>query len=100
MNTVLSLGANCVLCDVGPHWVMTRDSVEARITHRTKAIILVHIFGIEAQSESLRPFGIPIIHDCCQGLGRTADSSWIGSSGISPCTHFTLLSAYQQGKAE
>ena len=81
MNTVLSLGAKCVLCDIGSHWTMTSESVESKITERTKAIVLVHIFGIEADSESLRSTGIPIIEDCCQALGQTSEGSWIGGRG-------------------
>ncbi|MDA7774252.1 DegT/DnrJ/EryC1/StrS family aminotransferase [Pseudomonadales bacterium] len=81
MNTILSLGAKCVLCDVGSHWVMTGESVKSKITAKTKAIIVVHIFGIEADSESLRSTGVPVIEDCCQALGRSEDASWIGGSG-------------------
>lgn len=66
---VTSIGATPVLCDVGENGVMIQANIAEKITPKTKAIILVHIFGINAWSEDLRAFNIPIIEDICQSFG-------------------------------
>lgn len=63
-------GAQPVLCDTGPNWVMTFESVQDKITTKTKAIVLVHIFGINAWSNKFTEFNIPIIEDICQSFGH------------------------------
>lgn len=59
-------GAEPIYCDSGPFWNMDLRSVKANISDRTRAIILVNIFGVEAD---LRDIGIPIIEDHCQSFG-------------------------------
>jgi UDP-4-amino-4-deoxy-L-arabinose-oxoglutarate aminotransferase len=71
---IQAAGAIPVLCDVSPFWIMSSDSISRHINAKTKAIILVHIFGINAYWEKLQDFNIPIIEDICQSLGGTADN--------------------------
>jgi dTDP-4-amino-4,6-dideoxygalactose transaminase len=66
---VTAIGANPVLCDVGENGVMSSAEIAPKITIKTKAIILVHIFGINAWTEDLSAFNIPIIEDICQSFG-------------------------------
>ncbi len=66
---VASIGATPVLCDVGENGVMNSVEIESKITPKTKAIILVHIFGINAWNDDLRQFNLPIIEDICQSFG-------------------------------
>ena len=65
-DAVRTIGAIPVFCDIGDTWVMTPDNVSAVLTPRTTAIIVVHTFGIDADADGFRDFGIPIIEDCCQ----------------------------------
>ncbi len=67
-DTILFLGATPVFCDIGESWVMTRESVAAVFTERTRAIIVVHIYGILAPASLFKGFGVPVIEDCCQCL--------------------------------
>ena len=66
---VVAIGAIPVLCDVGENGVMTHAQLLPKITTKTKAIILVHIFGINAWTRELADFNIPIIEDICQSFG-------------------------------
>jgi len=68
-QAVKSLGAVPVLCDIGEQWVMTAESVAAKITRRTKAVIVVHIFGILADTPGIESLGAPVIEDFCQAFG-------------------------------
>jgi perosamine synthetase len=67
---VIRLGARPVLCDIGNQWVMTYDSVKKVVSDKTAAIILVHIFGINAWDNDFENLNIPIIEDLCQSFGH------------------------------
>ena len=68
-QAVRSIGAVPVLCDIGEQWVMTAESVAAKVTRRTKAVIVVHIFGILADTPQIERLGHPVIEDFCQAFG-------------------------------
>jgi dTDP-4-amino-4,6-dideoxygalactose transaminase len=63
-------GATPVLTDIGDNWVMTPAEVKKAITSKTKAIILPHVYGINAWTEEFNDFGIPVLEDICQSLGH------------------------------
>lgn len=79
MEAVLTIGAKPILCDVGQQWTMTAETVAPKITPRTAAIIVVHIFGIRADTASLKQFGVPIVEDSCQALSARADQTERGT---------------------
>ena len=68
LEAVLTTGATPVLCDVGPNWVVTAENMAECITPNTKALIVPHMYGIFADVESFRRFGIPIVEDCAQAI--------------------------------
>lgn len=59
-------GLTPFLCDVGPHWTCTPDTVEASIEGNCSAILLAPPFGLLQSAAPFRRFGLPIIHDLCQ----------------------------------
>jgi perosamine synthetase len=73
LKGILFVGATPVFCDVNRHWVMDEKVISDKVSKNTKAIILVHIFGINAYKESLKKFNIPIIEDVCQSIGGNGD---------------------------
>jgi UDP-4-amino-4-deoxy-L-arabinose-oxoglutarate aminotransferase len=81
MDAVLSVGAVPVFCDIGDCWNMTPDSVETLISYKTKAIIIVHIFGISADTGQFLRFGVPLIEDCCQSFGLDIHGKKAGTIG-------------------
>ena len=81
LHAVQAVGARGILSDVGERWVMNYESVQPLINKNTKAIVVVHIFGIAVKVEALASIGIPIIEDCCQALGFLGDGSLIGAKG-------------------
>jgi len=52
-----------------------------KITQRTKAIIVPHLFGRPVEMEPIQSIGIPIIEDCAQSLGASRNGRLAGSSG-------------------
>lgn len=70
LKGVIAVGATPVLCDVDERGLMDEARIASKINPATKAIILVHIFGLNAWSDNLLHFNIPIIEDICQSFGH------------------------------
>lgn len=79
LKGVQSLGAKPVICDVGKDFVMTPNSVAEHITAQTKAIIIVHIYGINAYDNEFTKFNIPLIEDLCHTFGKNFNGGLSGS---------------------
>lgn len=72
-DVVVECGATPVLCDVSENWIMTPETVKSCINPSTKAIILVHVFGIDASHPDFIFKNITIIHDYCQSFGLRSE---------------------------
>jgi dTDP-4-amino-4,6-dideoxygalactose transaminase len=81
LRAVRAAGAVPVLCDIGDDWCMNVDSVRAHMSNRTRAIIVVHTFGIVADVSDICGLGVPVVEDCCQALGSSADGRVAGTWG-------------------
>jgi len=82
LKAVLFVRAKPVLCDIGEDtWNMTPDTVRPHMTEHTVAVIAVHIFGIPADIQGLKEFGVPIIEDCAQAFGTDCNGKKAGSVG-------------------
>src|SRR3954467_4069072 len=65
-------GARPVFCDVDPRtFCVTPESVRAALTPRTKAVLVVHLFGNVAPVEEIEALGVPVVEDAAQALGST-----------------------------
>lgn len=63
-SAVLHAGATPVFCDIGDDYCLDWNDGLARVTERTKAAVLVHLFGHHASVPGAFP--LPVIHDCAQ----------------------------------
>jgi dTDP-4-amino-4,6-dideoxygalactose transaminase len=45
------------------------ESVKGVITERTKAILVVHLYGFVCRVDELKVFGFPVVEDCAQAHG-------------------------------
>src|SRR5918997_1039598 len=69
-------GARPVFCDVDPRtFCVTAETVEPALTPRTKAVIVVHLFGNVAPVRELEALGVPVLEDAAQALGSRTISS-------------------------
>lgn len=68
------------------------DKIEAAITPRTKAIIVVHLHGLAVNMEKVldiaRRHNLKVIEDACQAHGATFDGKKVGTMG--DCAAFSL----------
>jgi dTDP-4-amino-4,6-dideoxygalactose transaminase len=92
-NAALYVGARPVLCDVDPDTLnVTVDSVRAKLTERTRAVIPVHFGGLAVDVEALRralPGPVAIVEDAAHALGSTyPDGGPVGGSGNLVCFSF------------
>jgi perosamine synthetase len=62
-------GALPVYCDSSKNWCSTSEDIAKHVTKNTKAIVLVHLYGIDASSREIYDMGIPVIDDFCQAFG-------------------------------
>ena len=86
-NAVRYTGATPVYVDCHPDTCgMDLVDAEAKVSPRTKALILQHTFGFPADVERAlalgRRAGVAIVEDCVHALGATHDGRPLGSFGI------------------
>jgi len=74
-------GATPVHCDVGDDWCVNADTVRRAITKRTKAVIVVHTFGIVADTPPIVALGLPVIEDLAQSFGASSPDGKAGAFG-------------------
>ena len=97
LSPILYQTAIPVFADVEPGTLnLTAATVEARLSERTRAIIVTHLFGCPCEMDSIRALaaerGLPIIEDCAQAFLAESRGRLVGTLGDIGC--FSL----QQGK--
>src|SRR5947208_2013593 len=75
-------GARPVFCDVDPEtFCVTADTVRAALTPRTKAVIVVDLFGGVAPVGEVASLGLPVVEDAAQAAGASRDGRKAGALG-------------------
>jgi dTDP-4-amino-4,6-dideoxygalactose transaminase len=100
-------GARPVLVDIDPQsFTMDVSTIEAAITSRTKAILVVHLYGQPADMDPImeiaRRRGLVVIEDAAQAHGAKYKGRPVGSIGDVACFSFypgKNLGAYGEGGA-
>ena len=78
---------NCipVFADIDGTYCMDPADVERKITRRTAAIVVVHLFGnacdMDAMTDIARRHGIPLVEDCSQAHATKYRGRWLGTFG-------------------
>jgi dTDP-4-amino-4,6-dideoxygalactose transaminase len=90
-------GAIPVFADVDPRTCnVTAETIRARLSPRTKAILVTHLFGNPCEMRDIMALasehGLPVIEDCAQAFLARSDGKLAGTLGAIGC--FSL----QQGK--
>ena len=87
---ILFQNAIPVFADLDPHtYNMTAESIEAKITDRTKAIVVVHLAGNPAEMDKImevaRKHNVYVIEDCAQAYCCTYKGQLCGTFGDIGC---------------
>lgn len=89
ISTILQVvrsGAKPVLVDCDPYtWNMNVDHIELKITSKTKAIIIVHIYGLPVDIDPIndlcKKHKLKLIEDAAEVIGQTYRNIYCGSFG-------------------
>lgn len=92
-SAVLQTGATVVFCDVDPaSFNMSVEDLRSKITSRTKAVVVVHLYGAPADMNRIMPllheFGIRLVEDCAQAHGAISNGQMVGTFGDMACYSF------------
>ena len=92
-NPVTYCGATPVFVDSVPDtWNLDPAAVKRAITRRTRAIIVVHLYGHAAHMDEIMALshrhGIPVIEDACEAHGSEYRGRKVGSLGAVGCFSF------------
>jgi dTDP-3-amino-3,4,6-trideoxy-alpha-D-glucose transaminase len=82
-------GARPVFCDVDPEtFCVTAETVKAAITPRTKAVLVVHLFGNVAPVAEIEALGVPVVEDAAQAIGSRSSAGRAGALGTAATLSF------------
>lgn len=92
-EVIVRVGATPVFVDIDPlTFNMSPALIERAITERTKAIIVVHLFGQPADMDVImeisRKHNLRVIEDACQSIGAAFQGKKVGSFGDVGCFSF------------
>jgi perosamine synthetase len=85
-NAVLDVRATHVFAEIDPNTLnLDPEAVVRAITPRTRAILVVHTFGVPADMAALgaiaRSHNLVVIEDACEAIGAQFNSGRVGSFG-------------------
>ena len=86
-------GAKIKWVDIDPNtFVASLDTIKKQITKKTKAIIIVHLYGMPVNIKEIVSYAkkrkIIVIEDCAQSLGSSVNKKKTGSFGDISCFSF------------
>jgi dTDP-4-amino-4,6-dideoxygalactose transaminase len=95
-NSVKNCGAIPVFADVDKNdMLLSAETIQPRITSKTKAIICVHLTGMPCRMDAINKlaerFNITVIEDAAQALGAVYHGRNVGSLGKIGCFSFHPL---------
>ncbi|MFA5401181.1 MAG: DegT/DnrJ/EryC1/StrS family aminotransferase [Dehalococcoidia bacterium] len=104
-EAITQCGAAPVFADIDPvTYNIDPSLIEAKITPRTRCIMLVHLYGHPADMDPIMEIakkrGLKVIEDCAQALGAAYSGAKVGSIGDAGCLSFfpsKVLGAYGDG---
>ncbi|MES1257127.1 MAG: DegT/DnrJ/EryC1/StrS family aminotransferase, partial [Acidobacteriota bacterium] len=73
INVILQTGATPVLADIGPDLNIDPDAIRRVISHRTRAILPVHIAGLPCDMDAIwaiaNDYGLKVVEDAAHAAG-------------------------------
>ena len=101
---ILQAGAIPVFADVDRSHTLSAEDVEAKITPRTRAIIVVHLYGVVADMDPImataQRHGLKVVEDCAQCLGGAYKGRQAGTIGDVGCFSFCHSKHFTTGGEE
>ena len=97
----LHCGALPVFCDTDTDHLMDPKKIEPLITKRTKAIVVVHLYGMVADMDPIlkvaKRHGLFVVEDCAQCVGGVYKGRKAGTLGTVGCFSFCQSKHFTTG---
>ncbi len=92
-NPFVQLGCKIVFCDsLADSWQMDPYDAERKITPKTKALMVVHLYGHPADMDAFvalaKKYHLFLIEDCAEAIGSQYKGKRVGSFGDIACFSF------------
>lgn len=82
MYSIKYCGAEPVLADINiTDLNISVEDVKQKITSKTGAIIVPHMYGVPANLKELKELEIPLVEDCAHSVGASYEGMKVGSFG-------------------
>ena len=86
VNTILQSGATPVFVDsLADTWQADPEDIAAKITPKTKAVMVVHLYGLPCQMDAIlsicRQHNLLLIEDCAEAFGTRYKGQHVGTFG-------------------
>jgi 8-amino-3,8-dideoxy-alpha-D-manno-octulosonate transaminase len=102
IESVVNAGAVPVFAEIDETLCLDPAGIEAALTPRTRAVIVVHMCGAMARIDEIsrlcRERGLVLIEDACQALGGTFDGKALGTFGEMGCFSFDAVKTVTCGE--
>lgn len=69
LHSVIQTGATPVFYDIDESWCPSAASIIGKLTSKSRAVIIIHIYGIDGSHTDLDDLPILVIDDLCQAFG-------------------------------
>ncbi|KFI10398.1 DegT/DnrJ/EryC1/StrS family aminotransferase [Vibrio coralliilyticus] len=98
---VLQAGAIPIFCDVSADHTINPDKIEALVTKRTRAIIVVHLYGVVCDMQPIMEiaerYQIKVIEDAAQCIGGQYYNQKVGTLGHAAAFSFCQSKHFTTG---
>ena len=88
-RAIYNTGAKVVFCDVDDNALIDINAIEALINEKTKAIIPVHLYGLDVDMDELNSiaekYNLVVVEDCSHAFGTKSNGKYIGSESMCAC---------------
>lgn len=85
-------GATPVFVEPDEYYGIDADKIEEKITDRTKAVLVVHLYGMPCQMDKIvkvcKEYNLKLVEDCAQSHGALYDGKMTGTFGDVGCFSF------------
>ena len=103
VNSVINVGAKPVFVDIrNDNWTIDTKKIEKKITKKTKAIIIVHVYGQVVDIERLikikKKYNLKVIEDCAESHGAKYKGKNVGNFSDISCFSFFANKIFTSGE--
>ena len=86
VSAIKHVGAEPVFADIADDYNVDPNSIESKISKRTKAIMVVHLNGRSCQMDKInklaKKYNLHVIEDAAQSLGAKFKNKYVGNFGL------------------